>query len=386
MSAAAPSAAAPTPADVRAVAALRNPILRNLRITECYYRLSAAMASRTDGSANWCTFATWASRQAGRTIRAEDFMEQLSGVLASASAPWLHPVASLWRWLLRKGIFEPESRLGRLVHDIHSPFDAFERASDAVARGNRKVFEEIGLEFARYLEACPRGLDPGSEEFKQFLSGLRPGAPPDGQDLLRSAFLLYQNRSAEGTARRAQQLFKANLEIGLHEQTRLQPEIREAIVAGPETAENLGRRLLAHFHLRLGPAAKPAAIVMGFPAKRFREFVDTITCRVITECLMVLRLSDELLLALGKHLDRPFPSSLEKLDEPELEKLLREFEPAEGAVDNCGANDWSALPERMHYIIHLFRCFHDARELFEAPFTSGQVAQIMEGRIPDGRL
>ena len=32
---------------------------------------------------------------------------------------------------------------------LHTPFDAVELASDAVARGNRKVFEEIGYEFAR---------------------------------------------------------------------------------------------------------------------------------------------------------------------------------------------------------------------------------------------
>jgi hypothetical protein len=31
------------------------------------------------------------------------------------------------------------------------PTSAFDRASDAVARGNRKVFEEIGREFARLL-------------------------------------------------------------------------------------------------------------------------------------------------------------------------------------------------------------------------------------------
>ena len=64
----------------------------------------------------------------------------------------LHPIATLWRRLLRRGLFDRESRLGRLTAELHTPFDAFELASDAVARGNLKVFEEIGLEFARYLE------------------------------------------------------------------------------------------------------------------------------------------------------------------------------------------------------------------------------------------
>ena len=68
---------APTPAEVRAIAGVADPLIRNLRITECYSRLSASMASRVTGCANWCTFATWASRQAGVTIRHEDLAEAL---------------------------------------------------------------------------------------------------------------------------------------------------------------------------------------------------------------------------------------------------------------------------------------------------------------------
>ena len=56
---------------------------------------------------------------------------------------------------------------------LHTPFDAVELASDAVARGNRKVFEEIGFEFARWLEA--------DDLRAAFLAGLRDGDPPDGQ-------------------------------------------------------------------------------------------------------------------------------------------------------------------------------------------------------------
>ncbi len=56
---------------------------------------------------------------------------------------FLHPLSSLGRRLLREGLFDPHSRLGRLVAQVHTPFDVFERTSDAVARGNRKVFAEI---------------------------------------------------------------------------------------------------------------------------------------------------------------------------------------------------------------------------------------------------
>src|ERR1044072_933276 len=155
----------PTPADVRRIAALEDPVIRNLEITWCYSRLAAAMTERSGEGANWCTYATWASRQAGATIRGEDLVDELGRRLAGDR--WLlHPIRTLWRRLLRRGVFNRATRLGRFVPALHTPFDAFERASDAVARGNKKVFEEIGLEFARYLEA---------DDFAGFLEGLRRG-------------------------------------------------------------------------------------------------------------------------------------------------------------------------------------------------------------------
>ena len=134
------ASSSPGVADVARIAALENPVIRNLEITECYADLSAAMRARTGGAADWCTFATWASRQAGSTIRGEDLLDNLDRRLGRKR--WLAaPLASLNRLLLRKGLFQPDSALGRIVAGIHSPFDAFERASTEVARGNLKVFE-----------------------------------------------------------------------------------------------------------------------------------------------------------------------------------------------------------------------------------------------------
>ena len=96
---------APSVEDVRQIAAIANPVIRNLQITECYSRLAAAFAVRSGEGANWCTYATWASRQAGRTIRGEDLFEHLERRLAGGR--WLlHPIATLWRRLLRRGLFQ----------------------------------------------------------------------------------------------------------------------------------------------------------------------------------------------------------------------------------------------------------------------------------------
>src|SRR5215207_4819713 len=156
--------APPAPDEVRRIAAIANPILRNLKITLCYHRLSTAIAARTGLCANWCTFATWASKQAGATIRGEDLLEALTRNTLTGSV-LAHPIQNLWRSLLRRGLLNPATRLGRLVAVIHSPFDALERASQSVASGNLKVFEEIGFEFARYVQSCPADATVDSEAF-----------------------------------------------------------------------------------------------------------------------------------------------------------------------------------------------------------------------------
>ncbi len=184
----------------KVIAAIRDPVIRNLQITECYADLAAAMRTRTGGWADWCTFATWASRQAGTTIRGEDLLTAFQRHLR---ARWIvAPLVSLKRALLRKGLFQPDTRLGRVVAEIHTPFDAFERASAEVALGNQKVFAEIGIAFARFLADVPEAAHENSMEFAAFVATLRPGPPPDGQDWLRKAFACYVRQGHEADALR----------------------------------------------------------------------------------------------------------------------------------------------------------------------------------------
>jgi hypothetical protein len=317
--------------EVRRIGAIESPALRNLEITYAYSRLSAATAERTGPGANWCTFATWASRQAGRTIRGEDLEEQLRTRLL-APRELLRPLTSLWRWLLRRGLLNPRSPLGRVLAKLHTPFDAFELASDAVARGNKKVFDEIGFEFARYLETVS-----DEDSLEAFLRD----APED----LRAPFTRYYRDGDR---------LLANLEIGLHEQTRLQPEIREALDAPYKTALPI-----------IGP--------QRYASKLARE--------LITANLMVLTLPGRVL-ALGANLPDPMPDAAD----PELVALIARFEPPAGSIDDCGAHDWSELHQRMHYISHLFRAFHATATLSDAPFTEAQIERIRAGSIPEGEL
>jgi hypothetical protein len=377
---------APGVDEVGRIAAIESPVLRNLEITACYSRLSAAFAAEDSPGANWCTFATWASKQAGRSIRGEDMLAELERRLGERR--WLlHPFATAWRRLLRRGLLQPGTRLGRLTAELHTPFDAVERASDAVARGNLKVFEEIGREFARYLEARRAG---GGEGLERFLDELRPGEPPDGQRYLRQAFGRYERaRNEPDPTARAELTVLANLEIGFHEQTRLQSEIREAIDAGLETQEELGLRTLEAAlpsARRLWPVVRrPLAVTIGALAKRLQRQSSALAREVITESFMVLSLPGRVL-ALGSNLPDDYPESLRAPTDPDLVELLGRFEPVPPAPDDCGATDWSELPERMHYIAHLFCAFHERHELFDPPFTADQLVALARGSVPDGEL
>jgi hypothetical protein len=326
-----------TPDEVRRIAAIRSPVLRNLEITHAYSRLAADIAARGGGAgANWCTFATWASRQAGATIRGEDTIDRLTDRLGGGSL--LHPARTFGRWLLRRGLFDASSRLGAVMKRFHTPFDAVELASDAVARGNLKVFEEIALVFAQWLE----------------------GERSISEPLLVSAFEGYESG----------RLLYANLCIGLHEQTRLQPEICEALDAPYVTAEELGRMLSGTSRPLLAKAVGTLALPIQRPlANLARE--------AITHSLMILALPERRLF-LGANLPDPAPFPADAAE------LVARFEPA--GVDDCGAKDWSSLDERMHYISHLFRAFVSDASLTSAPFTPSQVESFRAGVIPEGEL
>jgi len=213
-------------------------------ITDAYHRLAAALCSRTGAAANWCHFATWASRQAGQTIRGEDLVEALRCRLHLPMS-MTHPITRLWRRLLAAGLVRSATRLGRVVRAVHGPLDPFERTSDAVARGNRKVFEEIGREFARFL-AGPAN-DPARDDaaLQGFVASMRDGIPRRAGIAAQGLRSYYRALFEPDPSRRAALLYVANLEVGWHEQTRLQPEIQEALDAPAVEVRELGMRLLA---------------------------------------------------------------------------------------------------------------------------------------------
>jgi len=389
-----PHLSPPTPAEVKSIAALADPVVRNLRITQCYHELAVAMSVLTGPGANWCTMATWASRQAGQSIRKEDLERALEDLIGSSE-----DAAQAARELAAAGAQLPagDSRslagAAAALWQAINPATAFQRSSDAVARGNRKVFEEIGYEFARFLILF---VDGGSDEARlaAFCEDLRAGEPPDGQRWLRQAFTHYHQALAVPDAwARVEFMLLANLEIGYHEQTRLQPEIVAALDAPIYDPVELRRRLLAE--LFPDPAARMRLAVLHllgragslFRARdRLAEELQRLGRLVITEHFLTLQLPGQRMLRLGQDLRADFPQPLRHATNPVLLALLSKVDPTPDSLRDTGVQDWGQLPDRMHFIADLFRAYHLDATLFASPFTSDQVAAIKAGQLPVGRL
>jgi hypothetical protein len=376
----------PSRADVEEIGAWPQPVLRNLRITQAYHELSGAVARVTGPGANWCTFATWASRQAGQSIRGDDLGRKIEDAFRGAEA--IRRAVEVIREVRRAiGRAIDASAVLDALREVCAPLLTAGRVADAVARGNKTVFDEIGLEFARFLAIWPAGAGAALE---RFCGGLRPGDPPGGQRLLAAAFRDYDRaRATADDKARAERLLLANLRIGLHEQTRLDPEIAEALNAPLPDPAMVARRLAAALFPGLErlpePLARRVSGVLHDAAGRLVERLRAVVRAVITDELMTLELPDGAL-RLGHDLRGPFPPALRVLADPDLVELLARVDPTGDSLRETGASDWASLAERMHFIADLFRLRHASAALFRAPFTPAQLESIRAGRIPDGAL
>src|SRR5262245_18506397 len=217
----------PTLTHVDRIARLGDAALRSVLITQTYCDLSRALSTVTGaGHANWSSFATWASKTAVQTIRAEEVPAEVARLLRDEATPEAHlsrlatrSVRSLWM------------KIDVDVLDIARAVVA--EVSDQIAAGNLEVFAELASLFARFFHTFSDPTRRNADELRSFISILKAGPPErDGQDLLKLAFTSYVAAADAPTSKeRAELVLYANLLIGLHEQTRLQPNIKGSIDA-----------------------------------------------------------------------------------------------------------------------------------------------------------
>lgn len=382
----------PTEQEVNRISTLMDPVNRNLQITACYKELSSSFAVRTGLVANWCTFATWASRQAGVTIRKEDLKHKMEEILTGDPAiKTILDLINIYSKQLSTGNIHQSIHLEALHRMIES---AANKASDAVARGNKKVFEEIGLEFARFIHTCLKDEPYNEATITSFCSALRPGLPPDGQHYLSNAFTRYYKAFYENIPKKQDELIlMANIEIGLHEQTRLQPEIAASLNAAMIDQTQLTKfitDLLVHHSNMKGKIFYFFQWITGRTSllkKAINQLANLGQSRlriILTKHMMMLTLPPGDCLHLGDDLLMPYPVDLHTIEYPDLINLLKQLKPSPDAIEGKGCTDWADLNQRIFYIAHLFRCYHENQHLFDDVFTSGQLEKIRNGEVPAG--
>ncbi len=81
-----------------------------------------------------------------------------------------------------------------------------------------------------------------------------------------------------------------------------------------------------------------------------------------------------------------FPSGLQSIEMNDLRTLLATYRADGSTAEESGAADWAEIPERMHFILTLFRARQQDQRLFEQPFADAQRDDIAAGRMPAGSL
>lgn len=191
--------------------------------------------------------------------------------------------------------------------------------------------------------------------------------------MLKQAFQHYRAAARASDPRdKAQLMLLANLQIGFHEQTRLQPEIEGALNGALFKPGDLADLLLQKLTGHEGKIAKAVEKLWRSGDTPLRNLVDLVARDVetqvrmlITDLMMTLWLPPQIVLRLGHDLTQPYPEILQTISNPDVLKILVECGADSGTPSGSGALDWANFAQRMRFITELFRAYALDRNLFD---------------------
>jgi hypothetical protein len=363
-----------THADIQAIITRENLVVRNLQITQGYYRLSRGLRKAiSQKNANWCTFATHASKTAGQALRHEMMPHLLKSAMVRLAGYdntliFFHDV-----------LIDPEQGVTYEQRNVLAKL--LKRVSLLVSEGNLRVFAELAGPFASLVEALSKDWVFSEDKLQAFLrENFRPGPIEiGGQDYLIEAFeAFYRARFETNSKRKAEQLLHANILVGLHEQIRLQPYIEQSLSVPLDMVfDRQPGRIFEHPDLQ-GMRWREAGI-----AKKLFTYVTTQMLMTISLPHRELKLSENVVAPTG--IIR-YPEELMMINDLRCLELVREYEARIDTLSGSAAGNWSSLLDRMSFIVDLFRSHQQSKRLFEAPFTEEQARLIEAGGIPAGPL
>jgi CRP-like cAMP-binding protein len=358
-------------------------VLRNLKITQMYHRLSLELTMLLGhADANWCTFACNASKTAGYSIRREEL-----------------PMAGLFAVLRRSRVIERSLDAFLVVADktaVAARVDRMLQAvTDTVSAGNLKVFAELAPIFARTIRTFHADTEYDGEKLARFLADLKPG-PTEmaGQAILAEALWHYYEAIFEPNPKKKTELiFLANIKVGLHEQMRLQPHTVDALNAPLDVG--LGGTFLHRLIPKIDRMLPTLATRLlrrefDYTEKVVLRSVTRLWRRIVTRSLMTLRLPyGELRLGADVPVlpkARMYADMLQTLENPELVALVKKYDGSTKERRRTRAADWGDLADRMRFIVNLFRSRQKSLELFDQPFLYEQRQEMAANRVPRGAL
>jgi hypothetical protein len=363
---------------VQDIAAMSDPVLRNLWITQRYHEFSVQLRDAGAGvDTTWCAFAVWASKTAGATIRGEVLparaMQLLQGndAVHSVLQRFNHGVTG-WAWSHLS-----HDHLGQVVEGVTGD------VSKQIADGNVLVFAELAPLFTAFIDARHSSSTPS-----ELAAAMGPALAPLGTDedgaAVVAAFDAY-GQALFTPADRAALILQANTLAVAHEQRRLQPAISAALDAAiSDTLQKVIEVDIVR-HLPTSEARRVLDVLTEDVCKVLDEAWDT----ALTEAIMKLATASE---TFDLRRDVPplsagmFPSELDPLTWTAAEAALAQWDRTGGTGTPSGAHDWAVLEERMNFIVNLFRSRQRDASLFSPPFSDAQLAVLAQGQLPPGPL
>lgn len=370
---------------VQAVLAIEDRVLRNYWVTQTYADLSAGLCALLGPTtANWCTFATWASRTVGRNLRGEELPGWLrrrvvmsNGMMGltreiTAAVRTVHPEAWDHRIL-------PE----HVCDVLRSHFGAC--ASD-LSDGNTEVFAEIAPVAALFVAGFGNGPTAAGAAARRRLQRACEGAPAfEGVNHLSEGFSLWCDAVGEpDETRRSQLVLAGSLHLGAHEQNHLQEAIAGSMDMGLDRSLELVKARLGKC-LTCPPEVEKAVddVLRPLAHATVERWGD-----LMTELLGTIETPDGTLRLdcdVPSLPDEPFvPADLQPMVVPELREALERFSRADSLGRGSRARNWVELGDRMNFISNLFLSRHHRRSLFAPPLDAARLAAIESGQAPRG--
>jgi hypothetical protein len=381
-----------------------NPGGANKTIRDKYYAYSQLLgeALHADGdpeNATFPTFAAWSAQSLRVDITAVD-----------------NPVPGAPRDRL------PPRRAGRWLYDKVAELTLNDNLAIArnIAMGQALIFEEVGPTLESLLQVVAEPLDQGSPDwdkvwtaYKDHLDGastklcrLREARTEDENlvdgvnvALLRRAVepyfavirdpVLRQGLTDEDRKRRAEYILLGNIRLGAYEQKRLQPVLERNLKYLPQALRlRIGTRWLGR-----ETWLTRTAVQLSRRMKPQEELLDEAFQIAATRNVYSMILGNEILrfgvdLPLPPpahpllHTDQPkrdteryaegnfFPYHLQVIDGPELWAEWEQFDRSAGQGVRTGVDNWLRLPERLNYIVNLFRSRQQLVDLYDSPSSA----------------